>query len=183
MTKGTKLKVEVKPEEKSLLAVARPEPPITYEVSVLPRSRWSPGVGLSLLVSPQSTFPEYSTRASETSDSVSVVESGEFNNTVDWAVTLGLTYRLGDESKWALVVPQVSVNPSDKIRSFALGGGISWRWMTVGLGVMWTKHEELDGQEVGESLRFKEDLRTVETYGGGQFYVSIALTAIPGIKP
>jgi hypothetical protein len=180
-TSGTRLTVEIRPVDDPMFEMLELGSGVSYEISAVSMPKIKPIAGASLLVSPASTFPEFSARPSDTSDSLTVVETGETNNVADYAAVIGLAHRLGASESWFVVVPQIGVNPSKNIRSFSLGAGIAWRWITVGMGVLWTKHDVLDGLQTGERIRFSEDLHTRESYGTPRLYVSVALVAFPGL--
>ena len=181
LQEGKKITIKITPKSSPYLHPLADLDEKEFQISVVKDWRVHLGLGLSIFFSPRSTFPVYGTKSK--GDSVAVTESSRLTNQVDYALSLGLgTKLLRSFSIW---FPELSINPSNKVQSLGLGGGISRGIFKLCAGVLWTKHAVLDDQRLADVLASADELKTKETYGfpsHGRFYIGISLIGWPPFK-
>jgi len=164
---GKKLTLTIAGRElPELKAVPSELKPREAQVTALPDWTVRPGVGLSLVCSPKSTFPKYTVTG--TGADATVTESGTQDSRLTYGLTLGLTWRGIDwrsGNGWSVWLPELTLNPSSDVKALGLGVALSWRVIKLGFGTLWTKHQRVDGTKV------------VDTYSGNKPYVSISIIA------
>jgi hypothetical protein len=164
---GKKLTLTIAGRElPELKAVPSGQEPREAQVTALPDWTVRPGVGLSLVCSPKATFPKYTVTG--TGAGATVTESGTQDSRLTYGLTLGLTWRGIDwrsGNGWSVWLPELTLNPSSDVKAVGLGVALSWRVIKLGFGMLWTKHQRVDGTKV------------VDTYSGNKPYVSISIIA------
>ena len=153
------------------------EAPEAVTLTVLPDWTVRPAAGVALGFSPRSTFPTYATKKS--GDQVVIVPKGHDDHRADYLFTLGLTYPILDgrakASHLTWWLPELMVNPSDKVRSLGIGTSVSWKFLKIGIGALWSKHDVLDGQLPGQLLDSAGDLATCGSYGAPKSVFTISI--------
>jgi hypothetical protein len=156
---------------------------LEYKLKVAPDWALRPAVGLSLVMSTGSRFPQYGAIKADTPDKFRIAETGTQDSRFTWGLTLGLTPRCLDHREtggWAVWLPELTVNPSSDVKAVALGAGVSFlKIVRIGGGLLWTKHPALDGQSLGQLLDDAKALRTRDTYGAWHGYVGISIIGWP----
>jgi hypothetical protein len=182
LQEGKKITIKITPKSSPYLHPLADLEEKELRINVVKDWRVHFGLGLSIFFSPCSTFPVYGTKAK--SDSVAVTESSRLTNQVDYALSLGL--RIKQQGSFSIWFPELSINPSDKIRSLGLGGSVSYGIFKFCVGCLWTKHTALDDQRLDQVLASADGLKTKETYGfpsDGRFYIGISLIGWSPFKP
>jgi hypothetical protein len=163
-------------------------PPLRFHATLLPNWPVRPALGLTLLGSPDSRFPQYVTK--EAGMGFQIVQSGEQDSRFTYGLTLATTWQGLDRrdernKRWAIWFPEVTINPSDDVRAFGLGAGVSfWKILKIGGGILWTKHKVLVGQSPGDILPTADALRLRDAYGKpDKWYVGISLIGWPPFVP
>lgn len=149
---------------------------LQLKITVLADWLVRPAVGLSFLYSPNSSFPTYAAAGKDAD--LHVRAAGTNDQRFQWGLALSMTWRGLDWRKgsgWAVWFPELTVNPSSDVKAVAVGAGVSWKFVKLGGGVMWTRHAALDGLRAGDPLTTKDDLRTTDAYGRPNGYVSLSL--------
>jgi hypothetical protein len=157
-------------------------------VRVLPDRLIRPAVSVSFMWAPGQ---KYATFGARTAGGVTAVDTaGVSDRTFTYGLTLSTTWRGldgRDRNRFTLWIPELTINPTDDVRAVALGAGISYAIIKLGTGLVWTRHATLSGVSIGDPLEKGESPRTRETYGGGGWYVSVAVVGwppfLPGGKP
>jgi hypothetical protein len=186
---GVTLTLTVEPRTEAELARVATQRGSTFQATVMPAWRMRPGLGASLLVAPEASYSKFATRTPETGSGTEIFQSGTQDSRFTWGITLGMAWRAlsrgeGDRPDVALWLPEITVNPAADTRALGLGAAVSWRFLKLGTGLLWTRHSELEGQSVGESLPNKDFLRTRDTYASPKVYLSLSIFDWPpfGIK-
>lgn len=176
LSKAVELEVTIKAIDLGVAAVNDTVPELTVKAEARPDWLFRPSLGLSLLRASDAKYPTFT--AKQVTGGFEVAEGGVQDSRVDWALMLSFVPRFldgRDTHGFALWFPTFSINPSESVRAVGLGAGISWKALKFDAGVIWTKHDALDGQIVGQPLAAKEDLRTESTYGKGKAYVGFSI--------
>lgn len=153
--------------------------------SLAPKKKVGIALGLSLLYARNAVFPIFTTAklGEEHKDTVEVITKGQVDRRFDYGLTLGTTWGFldhRDRGNWAIWLPELTVNPVDEIRSIGAGVGLSWSVLKLGVGKVWTKHEEADpSTPKGALLPNAEAFKTVSKLGKGHFYISVSLIGLP----
>lgn len=180
---GREATVTIAPSATAALARAAVYDPVTVKVRATPDWLIRPSVGLSLVHAPRAVYSDY--EAVEVGSDVLVSDIAEVNRTFTYTLDLALTTRgldrrdHGGVTWWPLVL---SLNPSDEVRAVGIGTGLSASLFRVGLGLLWTRNEQLpDGVEVGDTVTASSLFRTQEAYfeDPARVYFSIAITGWP----
>lgn len=149
---------------------------LEFSLTVLPDWVIRPALGLSLLYSPESSFPTFEAR--ETSQGDQFFESGEQDRQFTYGLVLGVTYRAIDwrdrKSQLAVWPIELTVNPSDDVKAFGLGTAVSWNMVKLGVGGLWTKHAVTVGTP---------PVKTRDTYGDSKLYISLSIFGWPPFVP
>ncbi len=151
-----------------------------YTVTLAPRWTVRPSLGASFLVAPNGTFSKFGARTTATGGTTEVFESAIQDSRFSWGVTLGFTWRglsIGREQRptMAFWLPELTVNPTGDIKSFAVGGGISTRFLKLGAGLIWIRHSELVDLTLGQTLPNKDFLRVRDSYRSPKLYFSLSV--------
>ena len=154
---------------------------VTFEAE--PKRTFRVALGLALLYANKATYPTFSTSAiPDAGDSVLVVRTGDEDRRINYGLSLGLSYwKLNPPDKrWAVWLPELTINPLDEIRSVGIGVGVSYSVVKLGVGLIWTRHElaSSDTPE-GSRLANADAFKTESTFGKGKVYVSISLIGLP----
>jgi hypothetical protein len=173
------IEVRAAPKDRPELARYADPAPMSFRLALRPDWAVVPAVGLALLYSPNSTFPTYGTTTAP-GDSADIVVKSVEDRRFAWGLALSLTPFAGLRERGA-PVPwlEASINPGDDVRTVSLGGAVSWRFVKLSVGALWTKHTELDGQSVGQRLPSAGDLKTRETYAGAKWAVGFSVFGVP----
>ena len=152
-TRGAKITLTITKEADPRLSALAPLRDRSFTMVVLPEWKVTPVLGVSLIVSPDSDFETYATRPTGNGLEQVIYANGSTDARYTYAVTLGLIFnRLQTESESFGIWPEIFVSPAGGIDAF--GGGVAvtlFRYMKLGMGAMWTRHDELDGQVTGKS--------------------------------
>jgi len=180
LAKSVDLQVSIKSADLDTGVAAEVLPETTLKTTLRPDWLFRPAVGLSLLKAPSAKFATYVAKEvpKEAGGGFRVAEGDAQDNRIDWGLMLSLAPRWldwRDATGFAVYAPTFVVNPSEKVRSFGVGAGVSWKILKLDAGWLWTKHVMLDRLNIDDPLAAKEDLRTVETYGRSRFYVGLSL--------
>lgn len=155
------------------------------KVEAQPRLRPRPAIGVALVYAPKAQYQVPGTQ-SQVGGGVQIASTSMQDARFTYGVTLSmiLTDRVGPVQLPFTFGPEIVANPSSDTRAVGLGvGGTIFGGFKWGSGILWTRHRVLDdGQNYGDALPFADRLRTRETYGKGQIYVSASLTGWPLIK-
>jgi hypothetical protein len=182
LQEGKKITIKITPKSSLYLHPLADLDEKEWQITVVKDWRVHFGLGLSIFFSPRSTFPVYGTKSK--GDSTAVTESSRSTNQVDYALSLGL--RIKQRGSFSIWFPELSINPSDKIRSLGLGGSVSYGIFKFCVGCLWTKHTALDNQRLDQVLASADGLKTKETYGfpsDGRFYIGFSLIGWSPFKP
>ncbi len=148
----------------------------TYSVIVMPEWRFRTSVGLALTFTPAAAFPTY--KAEKSGDVYTITElSAEGQNLrFNYGLVLGVSWLNDgtDELGPALWLPEITVNPSEGVKSIGLGLGFSWNVFKVGMGSMWTRRKVLDGKIVNATISDAE-IPLRDEYSTAQFYFSLSV--------
>lgn len=152
----------------------------TYSVTLAPRWTVRPSLGASFLIAPDGSFSKYGARIAATGGTTEVFESAIQDSRFGWGVTLGFTWRglslgSGQRPAVALWLPELTVNPTGDVKSFAVGGGVSNRFLKLGAGLIWIRHSELVDLTLGQALPNKDFLRVRDTYRSPKLYFSLSV--------
>ena len=159
-----------------------------YQLSVEVLRDWliRPAVGLSFLVAPEAKHPRHAAKKLP-DGTFEVIENGSTDTRFTSGLTMAITWRFLDwRDRWqaAVYFPELTANPSEDVKVVAIGTGISWRALKLGIGYAWTKHTFLSrGQQVGDILSDAAELSISEGYGRRKPYVSVSLIGVPGFSP
>jgi hypothetical protein len=181
---GKEIHIKVTPRTDPELAH---RPPLAFHVTLLPEWFVHLALGLTFLDSPHSRFSVYA--AKNPGAGFEVAQSDEQDSRFTFGLTLAATWPFFDRrdernKRWAIWIPEITVNPSDNVRAFALGAGFSWKILKVGGGILWTRHKVLVGQSPGQSLPTEDALRVRDAYGKPhKWYVGISLIGWPPFVP
>ena len=82
----------------------------------------------------------------------------------------------------------IVVNPTSGIQSIGVGTSFSYRAVRLGIGHLWSKHEVLGGQSIGQVLGDSEDLNIRDSYHVPDnkwkgLYFSLSITGVPPFVP
>ncbi len=174
------IKIEKKADPDLARAAAVWEPR-TITFSARPGWRIRPAVGLSLVGALRATYPAYATQEVDgrTFAQETEVLDRRFTYTLDLALTTARWDRRQEDGT-AFWFPVFSINPSDDVRAVGVGAGFTFaRLFKLGAGLLWTKHEVLDGISEGEEVLAERPFRTRHTYGKARGYVSLSITGWP----
>lgn len=180
-SKGRQLTVAVATRSAPELARVAPRGPRTLKATAMPRLQPRPAVGLSLLYAPGAEYDKYTT-VDEEGGGARIGTSGTEDDRIGYGLVLGLGW--GDQvgptqSPVRVWIPELTINPTDELKTIGLGGGLSFGPVKIGGGWVWNRHTVLDRQRVGDVLDDAAQLRTRETYGGAKPYISLSFVGWP----
>ena len=155
--------------------------PFTLTLTAQPDWKLRPAVGLALLAAPGAHYPSYG--AVESGETSVARQTGQADRRFSYALQLSLTTPWTDwreQTGRALWFPVFSINPLSDVRAVGLGAGVTVsKIVTFGAGMLWTRHQALDGLGVGSVVTPERPFRTRDTFGAGQFYFSISVMGWP----
>jgi hypothetical protein len=103
-----------------------------------------------------------------------------------YVATLGILFRKIDgiiQNNTALWFPEITIGPANDLEGLGIGAAYAFGKVKIGLGALWIKHVELDGQLENQFIPSASALRTRKTYGrfwsDPRIYLSIAVFDIP----
>lgn len=178
---GQKLTVAVKRSDEARLARAKTKKkPFETTVKLLPDNFVRPAVSLALLYADKAEFSEFGTKKID-EGLFEVVEKDRVDRRAAYALGLSLTFRGLDQrdqgGHFAYWPVELYVNPSDSDRALGVGQAVSWKFLKLSVGVLWTRHKELgDGLALGDLLAAEGALKTRDSYGSPEFYFGISVT-------
>lgn len=148
----------------------------TYSVVIMPKWRFRTSVGLALMYTPAATFPTY--KAVKAGDVYTITElSAEGQDLrLNYGLVLGMSFCNdgNDDLGLAFWTPEITINPSEGVKSIGVGVGLSYNIFKFGTGVQWTRHKVLDGKRVDETISDAE-IPLRDEYSNPQFYVSLSV--------
>jgi hypothetical protein len=181
LSKGRELALRVGSREAPELARAGSLAGLEKTINVLPRWRIQPEVGISLLRAGGATYPNFGVVPA--GDSVKVVRTGTQDSRYSYGFTLGASVSIPKRRGGTLplsLAPQLTVQPSDELKMFGVGGAVTVGWLRLGTGVLWTKHTALDdGLAEEDILADAAFFRTRDSYSGSKRYMSITIVGWP----
>ena len=184
LSKGRAVKVDVTPKAAAELSRQATSAPYTLKFSAQPRLGIRPVAALAFSYAPDAEFPGYRTSrfgadGAHLPQDLVRVESGESqDHRRQVMLTLGLDVPVGQAlglgtgrqhrrlSRVALF-PEVGVQPTDKLRAYAVGGGVAIGSIRLSAGRGHYRHDVLAGQAPGDTV---EALRTRAVYGRSMYY-------------
>gem|GEM_PF-5231202 len=169
--------VSVAINQKKIVELARLAKADTiYSTVIMPEWRFRTSVGLALTFTPAATFPTY--KAEKTGDVYTITELSAEGQDLrfNYGLVLGVSWLNDgkDELGSALWLPEITVNPSEGVKSIGLGLGFSWNVFKAGTGLMWTRQKVLDGKSVNEMIGDAE-IPLRDDYSKGQLYFSFSV--------
>ena len=161
--------------------------PYTLKVNVT--SDWwiRPTLGLAFVAVPDGEFPKFGVKTvNDTTHTIRTAGSTDARFT--YGLVLATTWRLLDardtKYRFAVYLPELTVNPSDDVKAAAIGLGFSISKVKFGFGYAVTKHSILtNGQSLGTIVRDPEEISTRDGYGKRKFYWSVSLIGLPPFLP
>jgi hypothetical protein len=177
---GRKLTIAVEPRPVPELKRAAAAPPMNFAVTVMPRLRPYPSVGLALLYAPRARYETYGTAAAP--GGARIVTTGFDDDRVGYGLVLGLAWndRVGPTAPRArLWLPEIIINPTDELKTLGVGGGVSLGIVKLGVGAVWNRHTRLVDQRVDQVLESADLLRKEDGYGRPRAYVSLSAMGWP----
>jgi hypothetical protein len=173
-----KVTIHVRPDPSA--GTAADAAPVAVEVTLERRWPVRPGLGLSLLYVPDALYPSaFGTEA--VPGGLAVVSTAEQDARFQWAFTLSLTPAVLERGPFALS-GQLHLNPSESVKALGAGAALSYGFLQLSAGAVWTKHAVLDGVAVGDLLPEDAALRTRQSYGAPRFYVGFSLRGVPPFR-
>jgi hypothetical protein len=155
-------------------------PPVAVEVTLERRWPVRPALGPSLLYVPGALYPSaFGTEAVE--GGFAVVGTDERDARFQWALTLSLTPAVFERGPLALS-GQLHLNPSESVRALGAGAALSYAFVQLSAGALWTKHTVLDGLAVGDVVAEGAALPTRQSYGAPRLYVGLSLRGVPPFR-
>jgi len=177
---GRKLTITVEPRPLPELQRAATAGPMNFAVTVMPRLRPYPSVGLALLYAPRARYETYGTTAA--TGGARIVTTGFDDDRVGYGLVLGLAWndRVGPtRPRTRFWLPEITINPTDELKTIGVGGGVSLGILKVGGGAVWNRHVRLVGQRVDQVLESADLLRKEDGYGRPRGYVSLSVMGWP----
>jgi hypothetical protein len=186
--KGYKTTVVVAPSAVPQLQRIAPRAQQQLVVEALPNWVVQPKVGLMFLRAPEAKYPVYSAKQRPDTTLFDIVALDSTDRRFNYALTLSVAVRpaLGGKdmrrTHWALHLPELLAGTGD-VKQVGYGAGVSWRFLKVGAGLVWTKHTTLAGQHLGQVLRSAAELSQKDGWGKGKRYVSFSIVGVPPFLP
>lgn len=177
---GRKLTIAVEPRPIPELKRAAAAPPMNFAVTVMPRLRPYPAVGLALLYAPRARYEKYGTTTAP--GGARIVTTGFDDDRVGYGLVLGLAWndRVGPTApRTRFWLPELIINPTDELKTLGVGGGVSLGIVKLGVGAVWHRHTRLVDQRVDQVLESADLLRREDGYGRPRGYVSLSAMGWP----
>jgi hypothetical protein len=158
---------------------------VEYDIRVQsePGFRASLGIGLAGWFGP--TFNDYAAfQVSQTSYVIGrkAPDLSRFR----YVATLSILFNWLDwtsKHNSALWFPEITIGPANDLEGLGVGAAYAIGKVKIGLGALWVKHIELDGQTENQTIPSASALRTRKTYGrfwnDPKLYLSISVFDIP----
>lgn len=181
-TAGRNLVITVAPRALPETQRIADRPSLEFKAKALPRFKIAPFAGLSLLYAPGAVYDKFGT-VKAPGDSAEVIESDSQNARWTYGLTLGARLDgIVRNENMSVYLPELTINPSDDVRAIGLGGSVSVSAVKIGVGALWTRHQRLSGQQVGQRLRDPAFLNTEDRYDpldSPNLYISFSIVGWP----
>jgi hypothetical protein len=177
---GRQLTITVEPRPVPELRRAATAAPMNFTVKVMPRLRPYPSVGLALLYAPQARYETYGT--TDDPGGARIVTTGFDDARVGYGLVLGLAWndRVGPTTpRTRFWLPEITINPTDELKTIGVGGGVSLGILKLGAGAVWNRHTRLVDQRVDQVLQSADRLRKEDGYGRPRGYLSLSVMGWP----
>ena len=155
--------------------------PWQFTTTALPHYYLRPLLGLALIGAPTATYPTFST-ATGTNNQIQIVEGNRQDSRFNYGLSLGLVpwfLDFRDTKAHFASFPELTINPTGSTKAIGVGWAISWYYVKVGYGALWTEHPVLSSGAEGTVLTDASLLRTHQAYNGAQYYLSFSILGIP----
>lgn len=176
---GRSLMIKVTPRTDPEVGRVATKGGTTYTVTVPRRVVVRPALGLSALFAPQARYSNFGARAlPQTGAGMEVYETGVRDARFSWGVTLGLTYAAldrRDAGGFSLWLPELTFNNAGDVKALGVGSAVSFASLKLGTGLLWIRHQELDGLTLGQTIPNVTYLRTNDSYSHPRLYVSLSV--------
>jgi hypothetical protein len=177
--------IRLDPQPESDLARAAVGGARTFSVTLQPSApRVTPAVGVSMLVAPQARFPTYGARTAN-GGGTEVFAQAPKDARFLWGFSFGTMWRVLsrlDEHPVSLWLPEITISQSNDPKALGLGTALSVGYVKLGGGALWLRHQELVGQQVGQTIPNKDFLQTRDTYRGAKLYLSLTVFGVPPFR-
>jgi hypothetical protein len=156
-----------------------------FTITVQSQQGFRATLGLGLAGWFGSTFNDYTT-AQLNATQYRIIRRAPDLSRFRYVATLSILLRGLDwtaKGNTALWFPEITIGPANDLEGLGLGAAYAFGKVKIGLGALWVKHVELDGQSENDIVPSASALRTRKTYGrfwnDPKLYLSIAVFDIP----